>query len=92
VNKKQFVVIGLKERVIHVVTVRTCITWMISTREGLTKTLTHFRTIVHLFKYMLGKLDMTKRYGKMTSAVADMIVKYGIGLDGTVSDVSDVST
>jgi hypothetical protein len=32
---------------------------------------------------MLGKLKMTKQYGKMTSAVADMIVKYGIGLDGT---------
>jgi hypothetical protein len=37
---------------------------------------------------MLGKLNMTKRYEKMTSAVADMIAKYGIGLDGTVSDVS----
>jgi hypothetical protein len=83
VNKKQFVVIGLKERVILVVVLRTCITWMISTKEGLTKTLTHFRTIVQLFKYMLGKLKMTKQYGKMTSAVADMIVKYGIGLDGT---------
>jgi len=33
---------------------------------------------------------MTKRYRKMTSAVADMIVKYGIGLDGGA--VSDVST
>jgi hypothetical protein len=47
-----------------------------------------FSTIVQLFKYMLGKLNMTKQYGKMTSAVADMIVKYGIGLEGTVSDVS----
>lgn len=70
-NEKQFVVIGLKERVIFSI----CITWMIS-------------TIVQLFKYMLGKMNMTKRYGKMTSAVADIIVKYGIGLDGTVSDVS----
>lgn len=87
-NKKQFVVIGLKERVIHVVIFSTYITWMISTREGLTKILTHFRTIVQLFKYMLGKLNMTKQYGKMTSAVADMIVKYGIGLDGIVLDVS----
>jgi len=75
VNEKQFVVIGLKERVIHVVIFGICITWMIS-------------TIVQLFKYMLGKMNMTKRYGKMTSAVADIIVKYGIGLDGTISDVS----
>ena len=87
-NKNQFVVIGLKERVIHVVIFSICITWMILTKEGLTKTLIHFQTIVQLFKYMLGKLNMTKRYGKMTSAVADIIVKYGIGLDGTVSDVS----
>jgi hypothetical protein len=37
--------------------------------------------MTHYSIIKLGKLNMT-------SAVADMIVKYAIGLDGTVSDVS----
>jgi hypothetical protein len=82
---KQIVVLGLKDRVILVVIFSTCITWMIATKEGLTKTLTHFRTNIELFKYILEQLNKTKQYVKMTSAVADMMVKYGIILNGTVS-------
>jgi hypothetical protein len=74
VNKKQ-IVIGLKDKVILVVIFSTCITWMIATKEGLTKTLTHFRTIIELFKYILGQLNKTKQYVKMTYAVADTMVK-----------------
>ena len=85
VNKKQIVVIGLKDWVILVVIFSTCITGMIDTKAGLPKTLTHFRTIVELFKYILGQLNKTKQYVKMRSAVADMMVKYGIALSGTVS-------
>jgi hypothetical protein len=85
VNKKQIVVIGLKDRVILVFICGTCITWMIATKEGMTKTLTHFRTIVELFKYILGQLNKTKQYVKMTSAVADTMVKHEIALNGTVS-------
>ncbi|MFZ0510423.1 MAG: hypothetical protein WAM14_02350 [Candidatus Nitrosopolaris sp.] len=84
-NKKQIVVIGLKDRVILVVIFSTCITWMIATKEGLTKTLTTFRTILELFKYILGQLNKTKQCVKMTSVVADMMVKHGIALNGTVS-------
>ena len=84
-NKKQIVVIGLKDWVILVVIFSTGITWMIVTKAGLTKTLTHFRTIVELFKYIFSELDETKQYVKLTSAVADMMVKYGIALSGTVS-------
>jgi hypothetical protein len=84
VNKKQIAVIGLKDRVILVVIFSTCITWMIATKEGLTKSLTHFRTIVELFKYIFSEMDKTKQYVKLTSAVADMMVKYGIALNGTL--------
>jgi hypothetical protein len=83
--KKQIVVIGLKDRVILVVIFSTCITWMMVTKEGLTKKLTHFRTIIELFKYILGQLNKTKQYVKMTSAFADMMVKYGIILNGAAS-------
>jgi hypothetical protein len=83
VNKKQIVATGLKDRVILVVIFSTGITWMIATKEGLTKTLTHFRTIVKLFKYILGQLNKTKQYVKLTSAVADMMFKHGIALNGT---------
>jgi hypothetical protein len=38
-----------------------------------------------LFKYILGQLNKTKQYVKMTSAVADTMVKHGIALNGTVS-------
>lgn len=85
VNKKQIVGIGLKYRVILVFIFDTCITWMIATNEGLTKTLTNFRTIVELFKYILGLFNKTKQYVKMISAVADTKVKHGIASNGTVS-------
>jgi hypothetical protein len=84
VNKKQIVVIGLKDMVILVGMFSTCITWMIATKAGLTKTLTHFRTIVELFKYILGQLNKTKQYVKMTSAVADTMVKHDIALNGAL--------
>jgi hypothetical protein len=80
VNNKQIVVIDLKDRVILVFIFGTCITWMIAT-----KTLTHFRTIVELFKYILGQFSNTKQYIEMTSAVADTMVKHGIALNGTGS-------
>ncbi|MGA9149824.1 MAG: hypothetical protein WBZ36_04525 [Candidatus Nitrosopolaris sp.] len=82
-NKKQFVVIGLKERVILVVIFSTSITWMIATMEGLRKTLKHFRTTGEFFKFIFGQLNKTEQYAKTTSAVADMMVKHGIGLEGT---------
>ena len=47
------VAVLLKDMIILVVSFSTYITWM-------TKTLTHFRTIVQLFKYILGKLEKTK--------------------------------
>ena len=78
-NKKQIVVIGLKDRVILVVFFSTCITWMIVTKEELTKTLT-FQTIVEFFKYVLGQLK-TKQYVKMTSMVAGKLVKDSIALN-----------
>jgi hypothetical protein len=84
VNKKQIVVVSLKDMVILVVIFSTCITWMIATKEGLTKTLTHFRTIVELFKHIFSELYKTEQYVKLTSAVADMLVTYGIALNGTL--------
>jgi hypothetical protein len=81
VNKKQIVVIGLKDRVILVVAFSTCITRMIATKEGLTKTLTHFQTIVEFFKCILGQLKRSKQYAKMTSVVAGKLVKHDIALD-----------
>jgi hypothetical protein len=88
VNKKQIVATGLKDWVILVVICSTGITWMIVTKAGLTKTLTYFRTIVELFKYILGQLNKTKQSVKLTSAVADMMFKHDIALNVTVSGFS----
>lgn len=84
-NKKQIVVIGLKDMVILVVIFSTSITWMIATKGGLTKMLRYFRTIVELFKYMLRQLNKTKQYVKMTSSVGEMMVKDRSALNGPVS-------
>ena len=84
-KKKQIVVIGLKDMVILVAIFSTSITWMITLKERLTRTLTHFRTIVELFRYMREQLHKTKQYVKLTSAVADMMFNDNIALNGTVS-------
>jgi hypothetical protein len=69
VNKKQFVVIGLKERVIHVVIFGTYITWMISTREGLAKMLTHFQTIVQLFNNQTREIEHDTLFNNQTREI-----------------------
>jgi hypothetical protein len=80
VNNKQIVVTGLKDIVIPVEIFSTCITWMIIKNKGLTQisTLRIVRTIVELFKYILGQLERTKQYVKMTCVIAGKFAKHDI--------------
>jgi hypothetical protein len=84
VNNKQIVVTGLKDMVILVLNFNTCITRMIFRKEGVTKKLT-FQKTVEFFNYILGELQRTKQYVKMTPVAPVKSVKHDIAFSRTVS-------
>jgi hypothetical protein len=84
VNNKQIVVTGLKDMVILVVILNTCITEMIVRKEEVTKKLT-FEKSVEFFNYILEELQRAKQSVKMTPVAAVKLIKHGIAFNRTVS-------
>jgi hypothetical protein len=84
VNNKQIVVTGLKDMVILVVILNTCITEMIVRKEEVTKKMT-FEKSVEFFNYILEELQRAKQSVKMTPVAAVKLIKHDIAFNRTVS-------
>jgi hypothetical protein len=84
VNNKQTVVTRLKDMVILIVVLRTCITQMIAMKERVTKKLA-FQKTVESFNYFLTELQGTEQSVKMTPVVAVKLVKHDNAINRTVS-------